>query len=86
MGIRVNEGLSGVGGYRMEAGLGPRLRALRQERGLSQGELAGDLVSASDLELIESGRLSPELLAALDGLAWPGLVPPSISRPARATR
>ena len=68
MGIRVNEGLSRVGGYRMEAGLGPRLRALRQERGLSQGELAGDLVSASDLELIESGRLSPEL-AVLDGLA-----------------
>ncbi len=59
----------------MEAGLGPRLRALRQERGLSLGDLAGDLVSASDLELIEAGRLSPEI-AVIDRLAGrPGLLP-----------
>jgi tetratricopeptide (TPR) repeat protein len=52
----------------MGAGLGQRLRALREERGLSQGDLARDLVSGSDLALIESGRLSPEI-AVLDCLA-----------------
>jgi len=40
--------------------LGQRLRALRVERGLSQAELAGDLVSPSYVSLIESDRRSPE--------------------------
>jgi transcriptional regulator with XRE-family HTH domain len=48
--------------------LGQRLRALRVERGLSQAELAGDLVSPSYVSLIESDRRSPER-AVLDGLA-----------------
>jgi transcriptional regulator with XRE-family HTH domain len=48
--------------------LGQRLRTLRVERGLSQAELAGDLVSASYVSLIESDRRSPER-AVLDGLA-----------------
>ncbi len=48
--------------------LGERLRALRVERGLSQAELAGDLVSPSYVSLIESGRRSPERVV-LDGLA-----------------
>ena len=48
--------------------LGQRLRALRIERGLSQAELAGDLVSPSYVSLIESDRRSPER-DVLDGLA-----------------
>jgi transcriptional regulator with XRE-family HTH domain len=48
--------------------LGQRLRALRIERGLSQADLAGDLVSPSYVSLIESGRRSPER-DVLDGLA-----------------
>jgi transcriptional regulator with XRE-family HTH domain len=48
--------------------LGQRLRALRIERGLSQADLAGDLVSASYVSLIESDRRSPEH-EVLDGLA-----------------
>jgi len=40
--------------------LGQRLRALRIERGLSQADLAGDMVSPSYISLIESGRRSPE--------------------------
>ena len=36
--------------------LGQRLRALRLERGLSQADLAGHLVSPSYVSLIESGR------------------------------
>lgn len=48
--------------------LGQRLRALRLERGLSQAELAGDLVSPSYVSLIESDRRSPER-EVLDGLA-----------------
>ncbi|HEY2508241.1 MAG TPA: helix-turn-helix transcriptional regulator, partial [Streptosporangiaceae bacterium] len=52
----------------MGSTLGQRLRALRVERGLSQADLAGDLVSASYVSLIESGRRSPER-AVLDGLA-----------------
>ncbi len=52
----------------MASTLGQRLRALRIERGLSQADLAGDLVSPSYVSLIESGRRSPER-AVLDGLA-----------------
>src|SRR5260370_7925163 len=48
--------------------LGQRLRALRAERGLSQADLAGDLVSPSYVSLIESGRRSPER-DVLEGLA-----------------
>ena len=48
--------------------LGQRLRALRIERGLSQSDLAGDLVSPSYISLIESDRRSPER-DVLDGLA-----------------
>jgi transcriptional regulator with XRE-family HTH domain len=48
--------------------LGQRLRALRVERGLSQADLAGDLVSPSYVSLIESGRRSPER-DVLEGLA-----------------
>jgi transcriptional regulator with XRE-family HTH domain len=52
----------------MGATLGQRLRALRVERGLSQADLAGDLVSPSYVSLIEAGRRSPER-EVLDGLA-----------------
>jgi transcriptional regulator with XRE-family HTH domain len=48
--------------------LGQRLRALRIERGLSQADLAGDLVSPSYVSLIESDRRSPDR-EVLDGLA-----------------
>jgi transcriptional regulator with XRE-family HTH domain len=48
--------------------LGQRLRALRIERGLSQADLAGDLVSPSYVSLIESDRRSPER-EVLEGLA-----------------
>jgi len=48
--------------------LGQRLRALRIERGLSQADLAGDLVSPSYVSLIEADRRSPER-DVLDGLA-----------------
>jgi transcriptional regulator with XRE-family HTH domain len=52
----------------MVSTLGQRLRALRIERGLSQADLAGDLVSPSYVSLIESGHRSPER-EVLDGLA-----------------
>jgi len=52
----------------MTSTLGQRLRTLRIERGLSQADLAGDLVSPSYVSLIESGRRSPER-EVLDGLA-----------------
>src|ERR1700689_1220666 len=52
----------------MGATLGQRLRALRIEHGLSQADLAGELVSPSYVSLIEAGRRSPER-AVLDGLA-----------------
>jgi transcriptional regulator with XRE-family HTH domain len=52
----------------MASTLGQRLRTLRIERGLSQADLAGDLVSPSYVSLIESGRRSPER-EVLDGLA-----------------
>jgi transcriptional regulator with XRE-family HTH domain len=52
----------------MASTLGQRLRSLRIERGLSQQDLAGDLVSPSYVSLIESGRRSPER-EVLDGLA-----------------
>jgi len=52
----------------MSPTLGQRLRALRIERGLSQADLAGDLVSPSYISLIESDRRSPEH-DVLDGLA-----------------
>ncbi len=52
----------------MGAEVGQRLRALRLEHGLSRDDLAGDLVSGSDLELIEAGFLSPQI-PVLDGLA-----------------
>jgi transcriptional regulator with XRE-family HTH domain len=48
--------------------LGQRLRALRIERGLSQADLADDLVSPSYVSLIEADRRSPEH-AVLAGLA-----------------
>jgi transcriptional regulator with XRE-family HTH domain len=48
--------------------LGQRLRTLRIERGLSQADLAGDLVSPSYVSLIESDRRSPER-DVLEGLA-----------------
>jgi transcriptional regulator with XRE-family HTH domain len=48
--------------------LGQRLRAVRIERGLSQADLASDLVSPSYVSLIESDRRSPER-DVLDGLA-----------------
>jgi transcriptional regulator with XRE-family HTH domain len=48
--------------------LGQRLRALRLERGLSQADLAGELVSPSYVSLIEADRRSPER-DVLDGLA-----------------
>ncbi|HSR86718.1 MAG TPA: helix-turn-helix domain-containing protein [Streptosporangiaceae bacterium] len=52
----------------MVSSLGQRLRALRVERGLSQAELAGDLVSPSYVSLIEADRRSPER-EVLAGLA-----------------
>jgi transcriptional regulator with XRE-family HTH domain len=52
----------------MGATLGQRLRALRKEQGLSQSDLAGDLVSPSYVSLIESGQRSPER-EVLEGLA-----------------
>jgi transcriptional regulator with XRE-family HTH domain len=52
----------------MASTLGQRLRTLRIERGLSQADLAGDLVSPSYISLIESGRRSPER-EVLEGLA-----------------
>src|SRR5215467_14755175 len=52
----------------MTSTLGQRLRTLRIERGLSQADLAGDLVSPSYISLIESGRRSPER-DVLEGLA-----------------
>jgi transcriptional regulator with XRE-family HTH domain len=52
----------------MSPTLGQRLRALRIERGLSQADLAGELVSPSYVSLIESDRRSPER-DVLDGLA-----------------
>jgi transcriptional regulator with XRE-family HTH domain len=50
------------------ATLGQRLRALRREQGLSQSDLAGDLVSPSYVSLIETGQRSPER-EVLEGLA-----------------
>ena len=52
----------------MGSSLGQRLRALRMERGLSQADLAGDLVSPSYVSLIEADRRSPER-EVLTGLA-----------------
>jgi transcriptional regulator with XRE-family HTH domain len=52
----------------MSATLGQRLRVLRREQGLSQSDLAGDLVSPSYVSLIESGQRSPER-EVLEGLA-----------------
>jgi transcriptional regulator with XRE-family HTH domain len=52
----------------MGSSLGQRLRALRIERGLSQADLAGDLVSPSYVSLIEADRRSPER-EVLTGLA-----------------
>src|SRR5215469_2892881 len=52
----------------MASSLGQRLRALRVERGLSQAELAGDLMSPSYVSLIEADRRSPER-EVLTGLA-----------------
>jgi transcriptional regulator with XRE-family HTH domain len=52
----------------MASSLGQRMRALRVERGLSQAELAGDLVSPSYVSLIEADRRSPER-EVLTGLA-----------------
>jgi transcriptional regulator with XRE-family HTH domain len=52
----------------MGSTLGQRLRVLRNERGLSQADLAGELVSASYVSLIESGKRLPER-DVLEGLA-----------------
>jgi transcriptional regulator with XRE-family HTH domain len=52
----------------MTATLGQRLRAIRIQRGLSQADLAGDLVSPSYVSLIESGLRSPER-QVIEGLA-----------------
>lgn len=52
----------------MGSTLGQRLRVLRSERGLSQADLAGDMVSASYVSLIESGKRLPER-DVLEGLA-----------------
>jgi transcriptional regulator with XRE-family HTH domain len=52
----------------MGSTLGQRLRVLRNERGLSQADLAGELVSASYVSLIESGKRLPER-EVLEGLA-----------------
>jgi transcriptional regulator with XRE-family HTH domain len=52
----------------MGSSLGQRLRVLRNERGLSQADLAGELVSASYVSLIESGKRLPER-EVLEGLA-----------------
>ncbi|HEY2316638.1 MAG TPA: helix-turn-helix transcriptional regulator [Streptosporangiaceae bacterium] len=52
----------------MGSSLGQRLRALRVERGLSQADLAGDLVSPSYVSLIEADRRSPDR-DVLTGLA-----------------
>ncbi|MGV9317096.1 helix-turn-helix domain-containing protein [Streptomyces sp. NPDC003691] len=49
-----------------QPGFGRRLRRLRLQRGLSQGELAGDDVSASYVSRVESGGRSPnDLIASL---------------------
>lgn len=52
----------------MGSTLGQRLRVLRNERGLSQADLASDLVSPSYVSLIEAGKRLPER-DVLDGLA-----------------
>jgi len=52
----------------MGSTLGQRLRALRIEQGLSQADLAGDMVSPSYVSLIETDRRSPER-DVLEGLA-----------------
>jgi transcriptional regulator with XRE-family HTH domain len=52
----------------MGSTLGQRLRVLRNERGFSQADLAGDLVSPSYVSLIESGKRLPER-EVLEGLA-----------------
>ena len=52
----------------MSPTLGQRLRGLRIARGLSQMQLAGDLVTPSYVSLIESDRRSPER-DVLEGLA-----------------
>jgi transcriptional regulator with XRE-family HTH domain len=52
----------------MGSTLGQRLRAVRIEQGLSQADLAGDMVSPSYVSLIESDRRSPER-DVLEGLA-----------------
>ncbi len=68
-GLRVEDQLRWRrGGYALEADLAKRMRALREERGLSQGDLARDLLPADELALIESGRLVPEP-AVVDRLA-----------------
>ena len=55
-------------GDALEAELGERLRARREERGLSQADLAQDLTSAGEIALIESGVVVPDQ-ALLRGLA-----------------
>jgi transcriptional regulator with XRE-family HTH domain len=52
----------------MGSTLGQRLRVLRNERGLSQADLAGNLVSPSYVSLIEAGKRIPDR-EVLDGLA-----------------
>ena len=59
---------------RRQPAFGVRLRTLRQRRGLSQTELAGDVLSPSAVSLLEAGRREPswatiETLAARLGCA-----------------
>ncbi len=68
--------------------IGERLRQLRLQAGLSQGELAGDDLSASYVSLIESGKRqpSPEALRALTarlGVTTEALVEDESERSAR---
>ena len=68
MGLELTVSLVSVGGSRMGADLGQRLRAVREKRGLSQADLARDLIPASELALIETGRLVPDIVL-IDQLA-----------------
>ncbi|MGI8699930.1 MAG: helix-turn-helix domain-containing protein, partial [Nocardioidaceae bacterium] len=43
----------------LEAEVGGRIRSIRQERGLTQAELAGSTLSESYVSLIERGKRQP---------------------------
>lgn len=68
------------------AELGARVRALRLERGLTQGDLAGDDFSKGFVSLVETGRCrismkSAEIFAARLGISLPELVDYHPQRP-----